>query len=160
MPTNLYGPNDNFHPDNSHVIPGLIRRFHEAKINKDEVVKIWGTGKPRREFLHVDDMADACIFIMDLQKDILETMVEPMESHVNIGTGIDSSIKDIALMIKDIVNYEGNIEFDTSKPDGTPRKLLDVTKIHKLGWKSKINLESGLRDTYKWFNENYEKIRA
>lgn len=139
MPTNLYGPNDNYHPDNSHVLPALIRKFHEAKEeNKPEVV-VWGTGNPRREFLHADDLADACLFLMENYNEL---------SHINIGTGEDITIKDLALLIKKIVGYNGNIRFDESKPDGTPRKLLDVSKLHALGWKHKISLEEGIRSVY------------
>jgi GDP-L-fucose synthase len=139
MPTNLYGPNDNYHPENSHVLPALIRKFHEAKEeNKTEVV-VWGTGNPRREFLHADDLADACLFLMDNYNEI---------SHINIGTGEDITIKDLALLIKKIVGYEGALRFDESKPDGTPRKLMDVSKLHALGWRHKISLEEGIRSVY------------
>lgn len=139
MPTNLYGPNDNYHPDNSHVLPALIRKFHQAKEeNKPEVV-VWGTGNPRREFLHADDLADACLFLMDNYNEI---------SHINIGTGEDITIKDLALLIKKIVGYEGALRFDESKPDGTPRKLMDVSKLHALGWRHKISLEEGIRSVY------------
>lgn len=159
MPTNLYGPNDNFHPENSHVIPGLINRIHEALINNKESVVIWGSGNPKREFLHVKDMASASIFVMNLEKNIFYDQTTHMLSHINVGTGIDITIKDLSQMIAKIVGFKGKLVFDQSKPDGTPRKLLDVSKLHKLGWKSSINLETGLMETYKWYKENINKIR-
>ncbi len=140
MPTNLYGPNDNYHPENSHVLPALIRRFHEAKRDGLGEVTIWGTGTPRREFLHVDDLADACLFLMD-------TFSEP--GFVNIGTGTDLSIQELAQMIARIVGFEGKITNDLSKPDGTPRKLLDVSKLNTMGWSARIELEAGIRTVYK-----------
>lgn len=139
MPTNLYGPNDNYDLNNSHVLPALLRKFHEAKKNNDPVVTVWGSGTPLREFLHVDDMAEACIFLMDNYDE---------EGYVNVGTGKDLSIKDLALLIKDIVGFEGNIEFDSSKPDGTPRKLMDVSKLNKLGWYYSIGLREGIQKVY------------
>jgi GDP-L-fucose synthase len=139
MPTNLYGYNDNYHPQNSHVLPALIRRFHEAKIQKVPAVTIWGTGSPKREFLFADDLAEACYYLMQNYNE---------EGLVNIGTGEDLSIKDLALLIKRIVGYDGDINFDTSKPDGTPRKLMDVTKLHSKGWKHKIELEEGIALAY------------
>jgi len=142
MPTNLYGPNDNYDLNNSHVLPALIRKFHEAKENNAEFVEIWGTGSPKREFLHVDDLAEACVYLMD-------NYSEP--ELVNIGTGEDISIKDLALLIKDIVGYEGELRFDTSKPDGTPRKLMDVGKLHSHGWKHQIDLKEGISSVYKNF---------
>ena len=145
MPTNLYGPNDNFDLKNSHVMPALIRKFHEAKINNASSVEVWGTGKPLREFLHVDDMADACVFLMENYEG---------EEHVNIGTGKEVSIKELTNLIKDVVCYKGKIVFNTDKPDGTPRKLLDVTKLHNLGWTHKVELEDGIRSVYAWYNEN------
>jgi GDP-L-fucose synthase len=148
MPTNLYGPGDNYHQENSHVVPGLIRRFHEAKVNNQESVIVWGTGKPRREFLYVDDMAKACIFIHELDKDKFEKNVKKMQSHVNIGTGIDLTIRDLAQTIKQVVGYKGRIVFDTTKPDGTPRKLLNVDLIKKLGWKAQTKLIDGLTLSY------------
>jgi GDP-L-fucose synthase len=151
MPTNLYGPNDNFHPKNSHVIPALIRKFHEAKVNSKPFVEVWGTGKPMREFLHVDDMADASIYIMDIDKKTLESEVDPMLSHINIGTGTDITIKDVAQIVKEVVGFCGEIVFNTKMPDGTKRKLLDVSKLEKLGWKSVIPLIDGLKETYEWF---------
>ncbi|MDB5139695.1 MAG: GDP-fucose synthetase [Mucilaginibacter sp.] len=142
MPTNLYGYNDNYHPQNSHVLPALIRRFHEAKEQNAPTVTIWGTGSPKREFLFADDLAEACYFLMQSYNE---------EGLVNIGTGEDISIKDLALLIKDIIGYQGQIDFDTSKPDGTPRKLMDVTKLHSKGWKHKIELEEGIRLAYSDF---------
>lgn len=150
MPTNLYGPNDNFDLETSHVLPALLRKFHEAKINAKESVTIWGTGSPRREFLYVDDLADALHFLMNNYDG---------NQFVNIGVGKDISIIELAELIKDIVGFEGKIVKDTSKPDGTPRKLLDVNKLHSLGWKHKIELKEGLRKTYNWFVKNYENIR-
>lgn len=145
MPTNLYGPNDNFDLTNSHVLPALLRRFHEAKERDDKEITIWGTGSPKREFLHVDDLADACIFLMNTYND---------PSIINIGTGEDLSIKELAIKIKDIVGYKGKIHWDSSKPDGTPRKLLDMTKLHALGWKHRIDLDEGIKSTYAWFQKN------
>jgi len=139
MPTNLYGINDNYHPQNSHVLPALIRRFHEAKVNNLDNVVIWGTGTPLREFLFSDDLADACVFLMNNYDE---------KQFVNIGIGEDLSIKDLAELIKEVIGYEGNISFDSSKPDGTPRKLMDVSKLHTLGWKHKINLREGIKLAY------------
>jgi GDP-L-fucose synthase len=139
MPTNLYGPNDNYDLQNSHVLPALIRKFHTAKMNQSPQVEIWGSGSPKREFLHADDLADACLFLM-------ENYNEP--DLVNIGTGEDISIKDLALLVKKVVGYEGELNFNSSKPDGTPRKLLDVSKLHAYGWKHRIDLEGGIRDVY------------
>jgi GDP-L-fucose synthase len=139
MPTNLYGPNDNYDLNNSHVLPALIRKFHTAKLENKPFVEIWGTGSPRREFLHVDDLADACYFLMQNYNDA---------ELVNIGSGEDISIKDLALLIKDIVGYKGTLKFDTSKPDGTPRKLMDVSKLKKLGWQYSISLEEGIKSVY------------
>jgi GDP-L-fucose synthase len=152
MPTNLYGVNDNFHLDNSHVIPGMMARFHDAKINKLPEVIVWGTGKVRREFLFVDDMAEAAIHVLKLDKEVYLKNTLPMLSHVNIGTGSDITISDLALMMKKIVNYDGKIKFDTSRPDGTPQKLLDVNCLKNLGWSYKTELEDGLRETYAWYN--------
>ena len=148
MPTNLYGLGDNYHPSNSHVVPALIRRFHEAKIKKIGKVEVWGTGKARREFLHVDDMASASVFLMNLEKEKLDTVVSPMNSHINVGYGSDISITELAYMIAEVVGFKGKIIFDDSKPDGTQRKLLDSSKIIKLGWRPKINLLDGLIKTY------------
>ncbi len=148
MPTNLYGPGDNYHSENSHVIPGLLRRFHEAKQSAAPEVLIWGTGAPMREFLYVDDMAEACLHVMELSFEAYSRITQPMLSHVNIGTGEDLSIRDLATMIRDIVGYQGRISFDTSKPDGTPRKLMDVGRLHSLGWRAKIGLREGLALAY------------
>lgn len=142
MPTNLYGPNDNYDLNNSHVLPALIRKFHEAKLKNEPAVEMWGTGNPRREFLHADDLADACYFLMQQYNE---------EGLVNVGVGEDITIKELALLIKDIVGYQGEIRHDLSKPDGTPRKLMDVTKLNKMGWKAKIGLEEGIRKVYKDF---------
>jgi GDP-L-fucose synthase len=148
MPTNLYGPGDNYHAENSHVIPGLLRRFHEAKQNADPEVLIWGTGTPMREFLYVDDMAEACVHVMELDSDTYGRSTEPMLSHINIGTGEDLSIRDLATTIGQIVGYQGRIAFDTTKPDGTPRKLMDVGRLHSLGWRAQIRLRDGLALAY------------
>lgn len=160
MPTNLYGPGDNFHPENSHVIPGLLRRFHEAKVRGDKCVEVWGSGRPRREFMHVDDLASACVYIMNLDKDIYDNFTQPMLSHVNVGTGKDCTIKELAETIAEVVGFDGEICFDTSKPDGTPQKLLDISRISALGWSAKISLEEGLKQTYRWFLENRESLRV
>jgi GDP-L-fucose synthase len=148
MPTNLYGPGDNYHSENSHVIPGLLRRFHEAKQNAAPEVLIWGTGTPMREFLYVDDMAEACVHVMELDSDTYGRNTEPMLSHINIGTGDDLSIRDLATTIGQIVGYQGRIAFDTTKPDGTPRKLMDVGRLHSLGWRAQIGLRDGLALAY------------
>ena len=160
MPTNLYGPNDNFHSENSHVIPALIRRFHEAKVNNDPYVEVWGSGNQLRDFLHVDDMADASTYIMTLDNKILYEIISPMLSHINVGSGEEITIKDISYIIKDIVEYSGEIVFNTKMPDGTYRKLLDISKIESLGWKPVINLQDGLRETYNWFLENNKQLRG
>lgn len=148
MPTNLYGPGDNYHPQNSHVIPGLINRFHEAKINNLSSVTIWGSGKPKREFLYVDDMIRASIFLMNLDKKTYHENISVITSHVNVGSSEEISIKDLALIIKRVVGFEGDINFDNTKPDGTPRKFLDSSRIHKIGFKSKVNLVDGIQKTY------------
>lgn len=147
MPTNLYGPNDNFDLETSHVLPALIRKFHEAKIDNKPYVEVWGTGTPRREFLHVDDLADAVVYLMNNYDEN-----EPL----NIGTGKDVTIKELAELIKEVVGYEGEIKFDTTKPDGTPRKLLDVSRLHNAGWEHKITLREGIENTYEWFKENWK----
>ncbi|NIY74014.1 GDP-L-fucose synthase, partial [Marivivens donghaensis] len=147
MPTNLYGPGDNFHPTNSHVLPALIRRFHEAVQNGTEEVVIWGTGKPMREFLHVDDMAEASLFVLDLDKDTYEANTEPMLSHINVGTGVDISIGDLAAMVAEVTGYKGKLSFDTSKPDGTMRKLMDVSRLADMGWRASVDLRNGLEET-------------
>ena len=160
MPTNLYGTNDNFHPENSHVIPALMRRFHEAKLENQEKVTVWGSGTPRREFLHVDDMARACVAVMALEKEQLEEVVQPMLSHINVGTGEDCSIRTLSEVIAKVVGFKGDIEFDASKPDGTPRKLLDVSRLHALGWKHQYSLEAGLAQTYQWFLAHEQELRC
>lgn len=161
MPTNLYGPNDNFHNKNSHVIPALMKRFHEAKIKNLPSVTVWGTGNPMREFLHVDDVASASIYIMNLPKnDLLKVIQNPMCSHINVGTGIDHTISDLAKMMADIVDYNGKILFDKSKPDGSPRKLLDVSRLTSLGWDYNIELRDGLKMTYKWFLDNINSYKT
>ena len=148
MPTNLYGPNDNFHPKNSHVIPALIRKFHKAKSENLSKVSIWGSGKPKREFLHVDDMAAACVHVMNLDKKLYQEQTKPMLSHINVGTGEDLTIKKLAETIAKVTNFKGKIEFDTMKPDGVRRKLMDSGRLNKLGWQSNIDLEQGLKQTY------------
>jgi GDP-L-fucose synthase len=155
MPTNLYGSGDNYHPENSHVIPGLIYRFHQAKINNLPYVTIWGTGKPKREFLYVDDMASACIHLMNLDKEIYNKNTVEMCSHVNAGSGEDLTIKELAQTLKKVTNYNGEIKFDTSKPDGIFRKFIDSTLINKLGWQPNVSLEDGLTKTYKSFLDNF-----
>ena len=160
MPTNLYGEQDNFHLENSHVIPALIRRFHEAKQNNLDEVVVWGTGEVRREFLHVDDMADACLHVMNLSSEIYMDNTEPMLSHINVGSGVDVTIRELAETVKRVVGFQGELHFDATKPDGTPRKLLDVSRLNNLGWKASINLEEGLEKTYDWFVQNQGEYRA
>jgi len=160
MPTNLYGENDNFHPENSHVIPALIRRFHEAKISGEPVVTAWGSGKAMREFLFVSEMAEASIHVMNLDSEIYNNITEEMLSHVNIGTGNDCTIKELVETVCKVVGYQGRIEWDLSKPDGTPRKLMDVSRLERLGWKAKTSLEEGLNRTYAWFLENQDSFRG
>lgn len=157
MPTNLYGPNDNFHPQNSHVLPGLLHRFHLAKINNEPFVQIWGTGKAKREFMHVDDMADACLHVLEKldAKDLYEQNI----SQINIGSGEEISIGELAKKIAQIVEYKGEIKFDLSKPDGTLRKLLDCSRLNKLGYKSKISIDEGIRATYNWYLNNQDKLK-
>lgn len=155
MPTNLYGPGDNFHPENSHVIPALIRRFHEAKINKDKDVVVWGSGSPKREFLHVDDMASASLFVLELDHETYQSNTQPMLSHINVGTGVDCTIREIAETVKKVVGFQGELVFDETKPDGTPRKLMDVSRLRALGWEASISLEEGLMGTYEWYVANY-----
>ena len=159
MPTNLYGENDNFHPDNSHVIPAMLRRFHNAKINNDERVVVWGSGKPMREFLYVDDMAQASIHVMNLPAVVYKQSTQERLSHINIGTGRDCTIADLAQTMKKIVGFKGELIFDSTKPDGAPRKLLDVSRLNDIGWQAQINLEQGLRKTYRWFLENETELR-
>ena len=160
MPTNLYGENDNFHPQNSHVIPAMMRRFHEAEVNGDAQVVVWGTGKPMREFLHVDDMAAACLHVMDLPKQEFDKAVpDAMCSHINVGTGVDCTIRELAETMAAVVGFEGELVFDTSKPDGTPRKLLSVERLKALGWEYSVSLRDGLSLTYEWFLENESGLR-
>ena len=159
MPTNLYGPNDNFHPENSHVIPALMRRFHEAVARGDSEVVIWGSGKPMREFLHVDDMAAASVHVMNLDDETYKRHTQPMLSHINVGTGVDCTIRELAETMAKVTGFSGRLVFDASKPDGTPRKLLDVSRLAALGWKSGISLEVGLKDTYEWFKGNQGVFR-
>ena len=159
MPTNLYGPGDNYHSENSHVIPGLIRRFHEAKVNRAQEVVIWGSGDPYREFLYVDDMASASIHVMNMESSDYKKQTEPMLSHLNIGFGTDIKISDLAIAVARIVKYDGDIVFDTEKPDGAPRKLLDSSRLNALGWHPKVILEDGLSKTYLDFLENYKQLR-
>lgn len=161
MPTNLYGPGDNFHPENSHVLPALLRRFHEARENNSPEVIVWGSGTPMREFLYVDDMAKACTYLIGLTDtdydDILKSYAPPL---INIGTGTDVSIRELAETIKDVVCYEGTLSFDSTKPDGTPRKLQDVTRINSLGWTASVDLRKGIELTYRWFLNNQKSIRV
>lgn len=160
MPTNLYGSHDNFHPENSHVIPALLRRFHKAvKDNLDEVV-IWGSGTPMREFLHVDDMAAASIYVMELDDAAFKANTQPMLSHINVGTGIDCTIRELAETVAKVTDFKGKLSFDATKPDGTPRKLMDVSRLEQLGWKASINLEDGLQNAYQWYLDNIEQARS
>jgi len=159
MPTNLYGPGDNFHPENSHVLPALIRRFHEAAQSRTEEVTIWGTGTPRREFLHVDDMAAASLFVLDLPKTDYEANTQPMLSHINVGSGTDISILELAQKVATVTGYTGRIITDPSKPDGTPRKQMDVSRLTQMGWSAQIGLDQGLAETYQWFLANSESFR-
>jgi nucleoside-diphosphate-sugar epimerase len=160
MPTNLYGPGDNFHPENSHVLPALIRRFHEAVQEGSDEVVMWGTGKPMREFLHVDDMAEASLFVLDLDKTSYTANTEPMLSHINVGSGTDVSIGDLGRMVAKVTGFEGRITNDTSKPDGTMRKLMDVSRLARMGWTARIGLEDGIAETYQWFLDNQGSFRG
>lgn len=160
MPTNLYGENDNFHPQNSHVIPALLRRFHEAKLNGDSKVVAWGSGKPMREFLHVDDMAAASIYVMNIAQEVYLENTQQMLSHINVGTGVDCTIRELVETVAKVVGFNGEIEFDATKPDGTPRKLMDVSRLKSLGWEAKTSLEDGLTVTYQWFLDNQESYRG
>ncbi|WGL63765.1 GDP-L-fucose synthase [Pseudomonas sp. CW003PS] len=160
MPTNLYGENDNFHPQNSHVIPAMMRRFHEAKQAGDKQVVVWGSGKPMREFLHVNDMAAASVHVMNLANDIYQAYTQPMLSHINVGTGVDCTIRELAETMQKVVGFEGELVFDTTKPDGTPRKLMDVSRLKALGWQASISLEAGLTDTYAWFLQHQSHLRG
>jgi GDP-L-fucose synthase len=158
MPTNLYGPGDNYHPENSHVIPALIRRFHEAKLTNAPEVKIWGTGTPRREFLYVDDMASASVFVMGLDKKIYDQHTQPMQSHINVGYGSDVTIKELALAVAQVTAYKGSIQFDDSKPDGSPRKLMDSEALGNIGWRAKTELELGLSRAYDDFQKLLPRV--
>ena len=161
MPTNLYGPGDNFHPENSHVLPALIRRFHEAAQQGLDEVVIWGTGTPMREFLYVDDMAEASLFVMDLDEEPYQREPQPMLSHINVGSGTDVTIRELAETVARVTGFEGRLSFDTSKPDGTPRKLMDVSRLARLGWTATTGLEQGIRQTYDWFlAQDPETLRA
>jgi len=160
MPTNLYGPGDNFHPENSHVLPALIRRFHEAAEQNLREVVIWGTGTPRREFLHVDDMAAASLFVLSLPADVYQSNTDPMLSHINVGSGTDISILELAQLVAKVTGFEGDISTDPSKPDGTMRKLMDVSRLSRMGWRAQIALEQGVRDTYQWYLDNRSKART
>jgi len=160
MPTNLYGAHDNFHPENSHVIPALIRRFHEAKLNNDKEVIAWGSGKPMREFLYVDDMASAAIHVMNLDKNTYDENTEPMLSHINVGTGIDCTIRELVETVAKVVGFKGEIKFDKTKPDGAPRKLMNVDRLKSLGWQYSVVLEDGLSFSYQWFVDNQDKFRG
>jgi GDP-L-fucose synthase len=160
MPTNLYGPGDNFHPDNSHVMPALIRRFHEAARHGLTEVVIWGSGAPRREFLHVDDMAAASLFVLNLPKVTYEENTDPMLSHINVGTGLDIAILELAQLVAKVTGFAGKINTDPTKPDGTMRKLMDVGRLAQMGWSAGIQLEQGLADTYEWYLANIETVRA
>ena len=159
MPTNLYGPYDNFNLENGHVIPALINKFHDAKRNNFKSVEVWGTGKPRREFLHVDDLAEACFFIMNLSKNDYMKSTDPSMSHINVGTGQEISINNLIDELISVTKFKGNIIYDETRPDGTMTKVLDVSKINALGWRHKIDLENGLKDTYEWYEKNYPKVR-
>ncbi|RBP52622.1 GDP-L-fucose synthase [Arenicella xantha] len=160
MPTNLYGQNDNFHPTNSHVIPAMMLRFHNAKLTDDEQVVVWGTGSPMREFMHVDDMANATIFVMGLDQDSYDSVTDPRLTHINVGTGIDCTIRELAETMRAVVGFEGELVFDADKPDGAPRKLLDVSKLRELGWSASVSLEAGLQQTYDWFVNNQTHLRV
>ena len=160
MPTNLYGSHDNYHLENAHVIPALLRRFHEAVATNAEDIAIWGSGKPMREFLHVDDMAAASVHVMDLATDVYLEQTQPMLSHINVGTGVDCTIRELAETIAEVTGFKGDLVFDTSKPDGTPRKLLDTSRLTALGWQPKIDLRQGLQMAYDWFVENQDAFRG
>ena len=160
MPTNLYGPHDNYHPQNSHVIPALLRRFHEAVQRGDDELVIWGTGTPMREFLHVDDMAAASIHVMELDDATYQANTQPMLSYINVGTGVDCTIGQLAKTIAEVTGFTGKLSFDTSKPDGAPRKLMDVSRLRSLGWQASISLEDGLKDAYDWYVTNVQQART
>ena len=160
MPTNLYGENDNFHPENSHVIPAMMRRFHEAKLAVAPEVVVWGTGRPMREFLHVNDMAEASVFVMNLDKATYDENTQPMLSHINVGTGVDCTIAELAETLVAVIGYEGKVVYDTTKPDGTPRKLMDVSRLKAMGWQADVSLRDGLAETYQWFLANQDRFRG
>ncbi len=159
MPTNLYGINDNFHPENSHVIPALMRRFHEAKVNNNTEVVVWGTGGAMREFLYVDDMAQASLFVLELDEQTYLANTQPMLSHINVGTGIDVTIREMAEAMKQVVGFKGELVFDATKPDGAPRKLIDIIRLKRMGWEYSVDLKEGLDKTYEWYRTN-NKIKA
>ncbi|SDN18777.1 GDP-L-fucose synthase [Methylobacterium phyllostachyos] len=160
MPTNLYGPNDNFHPENAHVLPALMRRLHEAKEAAQASVTVWGTGRAMREFLHVDDMARASVFVMEMEDAVYAANTRPDLSHINVGTGEDCTIRELAEALARVIGYEGRLDFDATKPDGTPRKLMDVSRLAAMGWRPEIGLEDGLRQTYRWFLDNHATLRG
>lgn len=161
MPTNLYGPGDNFHPENSHVMPALIRRFHEAARDGKKQVVIWGSGTPMREFLHVDDMAEASLFVLGLDNETYQSETSPMLSHINVGSGVDVTIRELAELVAKVTGFNGELVFDTSKPDGTPRKLMDVSRLNRLGWTARTSLEEGVASTYDWFlKQGIDKLRS
>ncbi len=161
MPTNLYGPGDNFHPQNSHVLPALIRRFHEAARDGTPEVVVWGSGKPMREFLHVDDMAQASLFVMDLDAEVYRRETQPMLSHINVGTGSDVTIRELAQTVAMVTGFKGRLGFDATKPDGAPRKLMDVSRLARMGWRASIDLQTGIENTYKWFlDQNEDDLRV
>ncbi|MCJ2133829.1 GDP-L-fucose synthase [Methylobacterium sp. J-026] len=160
MPTNLYGPNDNFHPENAHVLPALMRRLHAAKAEGRPAVTVWGTGRAMREFLHVDDMARASVFVMEMDDAVYAANTRPDLSHINVGTGEDCTIRDLAEALARVIGYDGALEFDASKPDGTPRKLMDVSRLRAMGWRPEVGLEDGLRQTYAWFLDNHATLRS
>ncbi|MCV2877811.1 GDP-L-fucose synthase [Sedimentimonas flavescens] len=159
MPTNLYGPGDNFHPENSHVLPGLLRRFHEAVLRGEDEVTIWGSGSPLREFLHVDDLAEAALFAMAVPAEVWRAQVQSMCSHINVGTGSEISIAELARMIAGVTGFAGRIVFDPTRPDGAPRKLLDVSRLAGMGWRARIALPDGLAQTYRWYCDNQHGLR-
>ena len=159
MPANLYGPNDNFHPENSHVLPALLQRFHMAVQKNESTIEVWGSGNPKREFLYVEDMAQACIHIMNIPHDVFKSKVSSMQSHVNIGTGNDLTIRELSETIAKITGFNGEIKWDVTRPDGTPRKLLDVSLLKELGWQYSTELEAGLMHTYRWFKSNINMLR-
>jgi GDP-L-fucose synthase len=160
MPTNLYGPHDNYHPENSHVIPALLRRFHEARLNNADSVTIWGTGSALREFLHVDDMARASIHVMNLPLEEYQQITDPRLTHINVGSGVDCSIRELVTTVSEVTGFQGNIEWDASKPDGAPRKLMDNAKLKSLGWQPQYTLKEGLIDAYNWYVENIDTART